>query len=128
MIYIVLLASSIIFVELFIAFRILKDARSVMSLSATSVNTMKSSTMSDREKEEFMRKNSIVMLLTTFKFIAKFFAIFAVIYLVIFSVTSIYPDIEESLVSNFTSLIPMLILTAVTMIYVWGRNVICSKL
>jgi len=128
MMYLVLLASSIIFVELFIAFKILKDAQAVMSLSLESVNTMKSSNMSDREKEAFMRKNSVIMLVTTLKFIAKFFAIFGIIYSLILIVFNLYPHLSEPIIDSFTSLVPMLILTLVTMVYVWGRNVIYSKL
>jgi len=128
MMYSVLLASSIIFVELFIAFKILKDAQAVMSLSLQSINTMKSSDMTDRQKEEFMRKNSLVMLVATLKFIAKFFAIFGIIYLLIMIFFNYFPHFKESIMDGFTSLVPMLILTLVTMVYVWGRNVICSKL
>lgn len=128
MTYLILLASSIIFVELFIAFKILKDAQSVLALSSKSIGTLKSTTMTDREKEEFMRKNSLVMLITTFKFIIKFFVVFAVIYAFIMAVISFYPDLSESVMAGFTSIIPMVVLTVVTMIYVWGRNVISSKL
>lgn len=128
MTYLILLVSAIIFVELFLWFKIIKDAREVFKLSSKSIETMKSKTMKDKEKEDFMRKNSLIMLLTTLKFITKFITIFAIIYIVVMILLTFFPHLTSSVTTGFTSLVPMAILTLVTLMYVWGRNVISSKL
>lgn len=128
MTYLILVISAIIFVELFILLKILKEANSVIALSMGSLNTIKSKDLSDREKEQLMRKNSVVMIQTTFKFILKFLLLFASIYLFIMVVIYFFPHLEDSIYEGFTSIVSILVVTLVASIYVWGRNVISSKL
>ena len=128
MTYLILLASAIIFVELFLGFKIIKDTNAVIKLSSKLIETIKSNAMTDREKEDFMRENSLIMLLITLKFIAKFMTIFSIIYLVVKIILTFFPHLTSSVITGFTSLVPMAILTLVMLLYVWGRDVISSKL
>jgi len=128
MIYIILMISSILFVELFLAFSITSEAKKVIQLTSNALETVKSKSLTDREKEVFMRKNSLVMLLTTLMFIVKFFSIFIIIYIFINGFLFFYPDLTDLIMMNLTSLKPLLLLSLATLIYVWARNVISSKL
>lgn len=128
MVYFLLLLVSIVFVELFIAFRILPEAQNVLKLSSESVNVMKSKDMSDNEKEAFMRKNSVTMMLATLKFSGKFIAIFIVLFALIYAVELYSLELASELSESFYSITLMSILTFVTLIYVWIRNVIRRKL
>ena len=128
MLYLLLFVISIVFVEMFIWLNILPDAQNVLKLSSESVNVMKSKDMTDDEKEAFMRKNSITMMLATLKFSAKFISIFIVIYAVIYAIEQYSLPLAEEMMNSFYSVTIMLILTVVTLLYVWIRNVVCRKL
>jgi hypothetical protein len=119
---------SIVFVELFIGLKIIPDTQNVMKLSAKSIDVMKSKTMSDDEKEAFMRNNSLTMFLTTLKFIGKFVLIFAILYGLVYLLELISTSLAKQLMESFVSLIPMATATSATLIYVWIRNVIRRKL
>lgn len=126
--YLLLLLFSILFVELFILFNIVPDARAVMQLSGESVGVMKSKEMTDDQKEEYMRKNSLKMFVQTLKFSGKFLLIFLVLGIVFFLTEIASPSIAKSVAVHFVSVIPMVILTVATLIYVWIRNVVRRKL
>lgn len=128
MMYLVLLIYAVIFVELFILFKIIQDAQGVLALSSKSVEVMKSSEMSDREKETFMRTNSLTMMKATFKFIGKFFLIILALVAANYIVELISTELAAKVVASFTSLIDIIIVTVVAMLYVWIRNVISKKL
>ena len=128
MIYPVLFVYSIIFVELFIGLRVIQDAKGILKLSGKSLEVMKSKSMTDREKEKFMRTNSLTMMLRTLKFITKFFVIFIGIMLLNYLLKSVNAELAEAVIASFTSIKLILIVTIVTMIYVWIRNVIRKKL
>ena len=126
--YIVLMLMSIIFVELFLFLKIIADAQSVLSLSSESVKVMQSKKMSDREKEKFMRTNSVTMLTTTFKFIGKFILIFAVLFGIVWTVAQYESELAAQIESDFYSIYIIIGLTVATLAYVWIRNVIRRKL
>ena len=128
MVYFLLIVISIVFVELFIALNILPDAQGVLKLSSESVNVMKSKEMSDDEKEVFMRKNSLTMLIATLKFAGKFISIFIVLYILLFVLDNLEPELATSVSESFYSVNIMITLTVVTLLYVWIRNVIRRKL
>ncbi|PCI66329.1 MAG: hypothetical protein COB38_10260 [Gammaproteobacteria bacterium] len=126
--YFFLILMSIVFVELFLFFKIIADAQSVMALSSKSVKVMQSKKMSDREKEKFMRTNSVIMLSTTFKFIGKFILIFAVLFGILWSIAQYEPTLASQIESDFYSITVIIGLTLATLGYVWIRNVIRRKL
>ena len=128
MTYLILILSVILFIELFIALHIIKDTSSVIKLAGDSMSIVKSKEMSDLEKEKFMRKNSLVLMLSTFKFMAKFLIVIVVVSLFVWGALLIYPELTDSIVTGFTSVMPLLVLTVVAGIYTWGRNVIRKKL
>jgi hypothetical protein len=128
MVYFLLLVISIIFVELFIALKILPDAQSVLKLSSESVKVMQSKQMTDDEKEAFMRKNSVIMMKATLIFSTKFISIFVVLFAFIYGVELYSVDLATQLSESFYSLTLMSLLTLVTLVYVWIRNVIRRKL
>jgi len=128
MVYFLLLVISIIFVELFIALKILPDAQNVLKLSSESVKVMQSRQMTDDEKEAFMRKNSVTMMKATLIFSAKFISIFVVLFAFIYGVELYSVDLATQLSESFYSLTLMSLLTLVTLVYVWIRNVIRRKL
>lgn len=128
MMYLVLFIYAIIFVELFILFKIIQDAQGVLALSSKSVEVMKSNEMSDREKEAFMRTNSLTMMKATFKFIGKFLLIIIALVAASYIVELISAELAAQVIASFTSLIDIIIVTVVAMIYVWIRNVISKKL
>ena len=126
--YFFLILMSITFVELFLFLKIIADAQSVMALSAKSVKVMQSKKMSDREKEKFMRTNSVTMLSTTFKFIGKFILIFAVLFGILWAIAQYEPTLASQIESDFYSITIIIGLTIATLGYVWIRNVIRRKL
>ncbi len=126
--YFFLILISIIFVELFLFLKIIADAQFVMALSSKSVKVMQSKKMSDREKEKFMKTNSITMLSTTFKFIGKFILIFAVLFGILWAIAQYEPALASQIESDFYSIIIIIGLTLATLGYVWIRNVIRRKL
>ncbi len=128
MVYLLLLAISVVFVELFILFKILPDAQNVLKLSSKSVSVMKSKEMTDNEKEAFMRKNSLTMMLATLKFAGKFIAIFVVLYALFYAVEIYSKELALELNQQLYSVVAMTVLTIVTLAYVWIRNVIRRKL
>ncbi|MBV1911059.1 MAG: hypothetical protein KUG78_17300 [Kangiellaceae bacterium] len=89
---------------------------------------MKSKEMSDDEKEVFMRKNSLTMLIATLKFAGKFISIFIVLYILLFVLDNLEPELATSVSESFYSVNIMITLTVVTLLYVWIRNVIRRKL
>jgi len=128
MLYAVLLAYAIIFIELFIGLKIIHDAYDVLQLSSKSIGVMKSSSMTDREKEIFMRTNSLSMLLTTFNFIGKFFFIFVTLFLINLAVEFFSADLALKVTESFTSIKFITLVTIVAIFYVWIRDVVRKKL
>ena len=126
--YILLLAFSIIFVELFILLKILPDTKVVLDLSQSAVGVMSSKDMTDREKEAFMKKNSISLMVTTLKFIFKFLVVIGIIYALYYLTSLVSSEISSSLMNSIVSPIEMFVLTALTLVYVWIRSVISKKL
>ncbi|MFT6733276.1 MAG: hypothetical protein ACJAS9_001461 [Polaribacter sp.] len=119
---------SVIFVELFLFLKIIADAQSVLSLSTKSVKVMQSKKMSDREKEKFMRTNSVTMLSTTFKFIGKFILIFLMLFGILWGIAQYEAELAAQIESDFHSITIIIGLTLATLGYVWIRNVIRRKL
>jgi len=128
MVYLLLLVISIVFVEMFIALNILPDAQNVLKLSSESVNVMKSKEMTDDQKEAFMKKNSLTMLVATLKFSAKFISIFIVLFGLIYALEFYSKELATEVTNSFYSITIMTVLTAATLLYVWIRNVIRRKL
>lgn len=128
MMYLVLFIYAIIFIELFILLKIIPDAQGVLALSSKSIEVMKSNEMSDREKEAFMRTNSLTMMKATFKFIGKFLLIIVALVVANYIVELISAELAAQVMASFTSLRVIIIVTVVAMIYVWIRNVISKKL
>jgi len=126
--YLLLLLFSIAFVESFIYLKILADTQLVLNLSKEAVTVMGSKEMSDREKESFMKKNSLLLMATTFKFILKFALIVALLYGLFYATKFISNNITELLLEYLASPLAMIILTGVTLFYVWIRNVVSKKL
>jgi hypothetical protein len=113
---------------MFILMGIIPDAQAVIKLSGQSVNVMKSKEMTDDQKEEFMRKNSLTMFLQTMKFMLKFILIFVVLFGLLYLTEIVSLPLAEKVAQHFVSVIPMVGLTIATMIYVWIRNVVRRKL
>ena len=128
MIYPILFVYSVIFVELFIRFRLTRDAKGILTLSTDSLQVMKSSSMTDLEKERFMRSNSVTMLRKTFIFIAKFVAVFIVIGVINYLIAFTDAELADAVIASFSSIKVILVMSIITMIYVWIRNVIQKKL
>ena len=128
MIFLVLAIFSIVFIEMFIALKIIPDAQGVLKLSAQSVEVMKSKEMTDREKESFMRTNSLNMLKATAKFIFKFLLIVGVLVLLSFLIELYSTELSEAVIASFSSIKHMVIITVAAMFYVWIRNVVSKKL
>ncbi|MGB0496080.1 MAG: hypothetical protein ACPGJI_06970 [Kangiellaceae bacterium] len=126
--YVFLMLMSIIFVELFIFLKIIADAQSVLSLSSKSVKVMQSKKMSDKEKEKFMRTNSVTMLSTTFKFIGKFILIILILFGLFWAISQYDSERAMQIEADLYSIKIILGLTIATLAYVWIRNVIRRKL
>lgn len=128
MTYLILFVYSIIFVELFIGFKIITDIHGVLQLTGESLNVMRSKSINDNDKERFMRTHSLTMLQKTFKFLSKFIFIFVVILLLNYFLSIFSVEESNAIIASISSFKMMIIVTFVTLIYVWARNVIHKKL
>jgi len=128
MIYFILSILSVIFIELFIRFNLMKDAHGVIELSSHSVNIFKSSELSDNEKELFMRTHSVKLLIKTLTLAGKFLSVFAVLFLLVLLLSLFSPELANEVVDYTQSVKVIILLTVGSLIYLWLRNVINKKL
>lgn len=111
----------LIFVELFILLKIMKDVRSVLDLSKEASRVLMSKEMSDDEKEVFIRRSSLGLFKSSFILMFKFICIIFVLYALYFGINLYSTEIGYVVLKGFQSLKILAVLTAVTMLYVWIR-------
>ena len=124
MIYVFLVVSCIVFVELFIFLDLKTDAAKIVKRSHKSIGVAISSELDDDEKEDFMRKASIQMFMGTFILTIKFLLIAVVLFAMYWLMISFVPDLRDPILNSFVSPIVIIGVTAAAMSYAWVRNVI----
>ena len=122
MIFVLLFAICIVFVELLIFFNIGGNARSIFHITLESFQVLQSSEMSDYEKESYFRGESLSIIKFTTHFVGKFLLIFAIIFLLYIMAAQLFALPQELLIEQLSSLTVLLALSVATMGYVWVRK------
>ena len=126
--YLIALVFCVIFVELIFILRIIVDAKSILSVAKESLGILQSNSLSDDEKEKQIRQCSLNLFKATFTFAGKVLFIILVLGLIYLLIDWSMPQTATLVAQAFSSVMILIILTAVTMIYVWIRNVFVKKL
>jgi hypothetical protein len=128
MTYAVLLVLCIVFLELFLFFRLRDDVMTIFRRSREALRVFMAKDLDDSEKETFMRRESVLMLKAAGSFTAKFAIIFGVLYLVYLLAVSAFPDLRDEILDSLVSPAVIVILTVATLCYAWARNAIRKQL
>ena len=128
MIYAYLVASSIVFVELFIFLNIRASAIAIVAQSRDSMAVLTSREMSDEEKEPLVRRASLNIFVATLVFLVKFLFIAAALFGIYWALVAIFPELHNQIVTSLVSPIVVLVLTVIALLYAWVRNVVLEKL
>lgn len=126
--YLIALVFCVIFVELIFILRIIVDAKSILSVAKESLGILQSNSLSDDEKEKQIRQCSLNLFKATFTFAGKVLFIILVLGLIYLLIDWSMPQTATLVAQAFSSVMILIILTVVTMIYVWIRNVFVKKL
>ena len=124
MIYLFLMISCVIFIELFIFFDLKNDAMKLVTQSREAMSVVMSSKLHDDSKEAFMRQASIETLKGTFMFAMKFLLITVVLYAIYWLLITMVPDLRVPILESFVSPTVIIGVTVAAMSYAWLRNVI----
>ncbi len=127
MIYLLACSFCVAFVELFIRLNLSKDIQSIIELSRGGLGVLMSPEMDDDQKEAFVRRKSLELFKATFVFTAKFLSVFGVLYAIYFFVKQFSSETAEAIIDVFLSPAALVILTVVTMLYVWVRKSFAEK-
>jgi hypothetical protein len=128
MTYAMLLVLCIVFLELFLFFRLRDDVMTIFRRSREALRVFMAKDLDDSEKETFMRRESVLMLKAAGSFTAKFAIIFGVLYLVYLLAVSAFPDLRDEILDSLVSPAVIVILTVATLCYAWARNAIRKQL
>ena len=123
MTYAFLIASCVVFIELFIFLDLIRESHKIIADSHEAMRVVISD-MDDREKETYMRRASLTMLLTTFRFLLKFFTICVALYAMYRVFIYCFPQARQSVLESLISPVAILFLTVVGTAYFWLRSVI----
>ena len=124
MIYVYLLVSCIVFIELFILFDVKKEAMGIVTLSREVMGILMSSGLDDDAKEAFMRRASIDTFKATLIISLKFLLIILMLYAMYWIMVYAFPMLRDPILDSFVSPLVIIGLTAAAMVYVWARNVV----
>lgn len=124
MIYVFLLASCIVFIELFIVLDLKKEAMDMVARSHAAMRVMMSAEYDDDEKETLVRRASINMLKATFFFSLKFLLVVMALYTMYWLTVTVFPELREPILRSIVSPIVIIGLTLAAAAYVWARNVL----
>ena len=124
MIYVFLLASCIVFIELFIVLDLKKEAKGMVARSHAAMRVMMSGEYDDDEKETLVRRASIDMFKATFFFSLKFLLIVLVLYTMYWLTVTVFPELREPILGSIVSPIVIIGLTMAAAAYLWARNVL----
>lgn len=124
MIYVFLLASCIVFIELFIVLDLKQEATDMVARSHAAMRVMMSAEYDDDEKETLVRRASIDMFKATFLFALKFLLIVLVLYTMYWLTVTVFPGLRGPILGSIVSPIVVIGLTLAAAAYVWARNVI----
>jgi len=124
MIYLFLLVSCVIFIELFIYLDLNKEAMTIITRSRDAMGVVMSSDLDDDAKEAFMRRASVEMFKATFTFAIKFLFIVVVLYAIYWLLINVFPDLRDPVLESLVSPVVIVGMTFAAMSYVWVRNVI----
>jgi hypothetical protein len=124
MTYLYLVVSCIVFIELFIALKIKRQAHNLISESRETMGVMMSPEIGDDEKEAFMRRAALKMLIATILFAGKFLLIVLALSTVFWLSVTIFPELQEPIMESFVSPAIIVGLTVLAVAYAWARNVV----
>ena len=128
MIAVTLLVMCIAFVELFHRLRLHRHFDATRQLSQESLAVVRSSTMSDDDKEQAMQRNSLALLAQTGLFVGKLLLILAVLGAVYLAATRLAGVATELLDARLLSPLVWLAMTVVAALYVWIRHAVTRRL
>lgn len=128
MIYLFLVFTSVLFVELVLGLKLVTAANGIFQQSFGSISIMRDDKLSDLEKEKLIQQTAAAIFKTTCMFILKLVALFAVLYVVYFLFVFLLPDMESRVMEALVSVWDLVLMTLIALCYVWGRNVIRKRL
>ncbi len=124
MIYLFLLGSCIVFIEMFIVLDLKREAMSFVARSRAAMRVVMSAELDDDEKEALVRRASIEMFKATFLFSLKFLFIVLVLYTMYWLIVTVFPELRDPILGSIVSPIVIIVLTLAAAAYVWARNVL----
>jgi hypothetical protein len=122
MIYGPLLLLSIALFELFVLLNMAASAKTILTRSRESMRVLASSTLSDDEKESFVRRGSLAILKATLALAAKLLLTAAILFAIFEGIVAIFPTLRQPLLDSFLSPLVILILTVAILGYAWARK------
>jgi hypothetical protein len=128
MIYVLLILSCVVFLELFRLLRLRTETTAIVARSRDAMRVMLAKDISDDDKEAFMRRASLAMLKATATFTLKLLGVFAVLYAIFVAAVAVIPDLERPLLDSLVSPRIILILTIAAVWYAWLRNAVLKQL
>ena len=128
MIYLFLIVSTIVFVEIFIATNILSSAHSISAASRRAISTFRSPEMSDDEKEIIIVGMSKDIAIATFVFSAKFILILLFLYGLYIAAVQLSLITQDEFLDSMQSLRTIIALTVLAVVYIQVRNVVLKRL
>lgn len=126
--YFLMLILGVLFVEFFLIFKIIRDTKKLNIQCRGALNVMMSTVLSDDEKGKKVINCAMNILKTTLVFTVKFCLIVLVLSTFLFVVKLFSHSLFLELMEGFSSWFVILVTTMLTLVYVWIRNVIQSKL
>ena len=124
MIYVFLLATCIVFIELFFVLDLRRETKDIVARSRAAVQIVMSAELDDDRKETLVRRASIEMFKVTFLFSLKFLLIALALYSMYWLVVMVFPELRDPILGSIVSPIVIIGLTLVAAAYVWARNVL----
>lgn len=123
-----LLVMCIAFVELFHRLRLHRHLDATRRLSRESLAVVRSSTLSDDEKEQAMQRSSLALLAQTGLFVGKLLLILVVLGAVYLAAIRLVGVSSELLGARLLSPLVWLAMTAAAALYVWIRHAVTRRL
>ena len=124
MIYVFLLASCIVFIELFIVLDLRREATSIVTRSHAGMRVLTSADLDDDEKEALVRRASVDLFKATLLFSLKFLMIALALYIMFWLAVALFPDLRNPILESIASPTIIIGLTLAAAAYVWARNVL----
>jgi len=117
-----LILSSIVFVEAFLFLKLDRQARGVFVIARDALSVLADGRLADEQKESCARRAARLILTLTAVVVLKLAAIGGVLYALFVGTAWLFPASAERIFATLTSPIVLVVLTLVTLGWLWVRN------